>query len=187
METTSDNTIKKFTGISMFSPAAFIVALLGFFMTFTDINCNGQKIDSVSGFEFVKGYSSDLDDGKSEDETITEKYNPNIFVSLAFLIAILGIVFYFIKKVRVNYKLVAMMATIAFICMILFMIDLKNKISSIDPENNLNTDTYVNLEAEMKFGYWLVTLCFLLAAAWNWVNSRQSAIAVGSEGMKDDE
>ncbi len=183
MET--NNPTKSFTSIGFFSPAAFIIAFIGFFLTFTDINCNGQKIDSVTGFEFVKGYSSDNDFG-DVDETSSEKYNPNIFLLIAFVIAAAGAGFYFIKQLRLNYKIMTLIAIIGFISMILFMIDLKDKIASVDPEKNLNTETYVSLEAEMKFGFWLVTLCFLLAAVWNWLKGKEKALGSGQVEIMND-
>lgn len=157
--------MRSFTSLTIISPVAFIIAFLGFFLTFTDINCNGEKIDSVSGFEFVKGYSAE----ENDDSVENEKYNPNLFLLIAFVIGFSGFIFYFIKKLGTNYKLLTLMAIIAFACMLLFMVELKDSISSVDPEENLNKQTYVDLDAEMKFGYWLVTGCFLLAAVWNWM------------------
>ena len=168
-QNTSSNS---FTQMKFFSPAAFIIAFLGFFLTFTDINCNGTTIDSVTGFEFVKGYSADLDTGDGAT-TEGEKYNPNLFLLLAMISALSGIIFYFVKKLRVNYRLNAVVGLVGFICLILFMIDLQNKINSIDPEKNLSTETFVDLKAEMKIGFWLVTLSFLLAAAWNWMKLKE--------------
>jgi hypothetical protein len=160
-----------FTQMKLFSPAAFIIAFLGFFLTFTDINCNGTTIDSVTGFEFVKGYSADLDSGDTATEG--EKYNPDLFLVLAMLSALAGIVFYFIKKLRINYRLNAVVGLVGFICLILFMIEMQNTINSIDPEKNLSTETFVDLQAEMKIGFWLVTISFLLAAAWNWMKLKE--------------
>ena len=84
---------KQFTFLS---PVTFIIALAGFFLTFTEINCNGQQLDTIKGIELVTGYEQELDFNLGEDnsaeEKKVEKYDPNIFALNAFIAAIIGLV-----------------------------------------------------------------------------------------------
>lgn len=163
---------KQVTSFPWISPLTFLVALLGFFLVFTDVNCNGTKLDSITGIELVRGYKQDLDISKETSESVEpERYDPNIFALNAFLAALIGIALFIIKKTRDNYTLTAIVALIGLICMLMLMLDLKTKIANAQKGNStLNID--LNIEFEMKLGYWLVTFCFLVAAYWNFMKLR---------------
>ncbi len=173
------------TGFTLLSPGAFFIALMGFFLTFTDINCNGQKLDSVSGIELVTGYKQELGIDKSAETPETERYDPNIFALNAFIAALLGIIIFAIKKFRTNYALTTLVAVIGFVCMLMLMIDLKTKLANAQKNNStLNID--LNIEFEMKIGYWIVTACFLLAAAWNFLKMREANRNINAELPEED-
>ncbi len=160
--------------IKFISPISLLIAFFGFFLPFTDINCNEQKLDTINGIELVTGYKQDFDITNSgEGETTKmERYDPNIFALNAMIASILGIFLFLIKKFRSGYILQALISAIGFICMIGLMINLKSSLADAQSngEGKLNFD--LNLEFEMKFGYWLVTVCFLVATIINIIFSR---------------
>jgi len=41
---------------SILSPTGGLIAFLGFFLTFTEINCNGKTLDTITGIELSTGY-----------------------------------------------------------------------------------------------------------------------------------
>lgn len=152
---------------SLLSPAGSLIALAGFFLIFMDINCNGTKLDSVTGIELVTGYEQDFDlTGTETKEAYIEKYDPNIFALNGFIAAILGLILFIVKRWRNNFQLAAVIGAIGFICMLGLMIDLKSKIAKAQEKDSI-LNFNLNIEFEMKFGYWLVTLCFLIVTIVN--------------------
>lgn len=167
---------KQFTFLS---PVTFIIALAGFFLTFTEINCNGQQLDTIKGIELVTGYEQELDfnlgEGNSAEEKKVEKYDPNIFALNAFIAAIIGLVLMAVKKLRTNYKLVAVIALIGFVCLIAMMVDLKTKIADAQNKQDSTLNIDLNIDFKMKFGFWLVTASFFIAAVWNILMARDKS------------
>ena len=157
---------------SFLSPVTFIIAFAGFFLTFTEVNCNGQQLDTIKGIELVTGYEQDLnivnnDATENKAEKKAERYDPNIFALNAFIAAIIGLILMAVKKLRTNYKLVSIIATIGFICLIAMMVDLKSKIADAQNDSGSKLNIDLNIDFKMKFGYWLVTASFFVAALWN--------------------
>jgi len=161
--------------IKISSPISLLIAFFGFFLPFTDINCNEQKLDTINGIELVTGYKQDFDITNSGEEAKTnmERYDPNIFALNAFIASIMGIFLFVVKKFRSGYLLQAIISGIGLICMFGLMIDLKSKLADAQNGGNGKLNFDLNLEFEMKFGYWLVTTCFLLATIINIKLSRQ--------------
>ena len=166
----------KYQQYKFLSPVTFVIALAGFFLTFTEINCNGQQLDTITGIELVTGYEQDLDivknDTAVENKADVTKYDPNIFALNAFLAAIIGIILMLFKKLRENFILVAIIASIGFICLMAMMIDLKSKIANAQNDSESTINLNLNIDFEMKFGFWLVSLSFLVAAIWNIIQWR---------------
>ena len=161
--------------IKLISPFSLLIAFFGFFLPFTDINCNGQTLDTIDGFELVTGYRQDFDISGSGEEKTTEmeRYDPNIFALNAFIATIMGIFLFAVKKFRTGYLLQAIISGIGFICMLGLMIDLKSKLSNAQNGGGGKLNLDLNLEFEMKIGYWLVTICFLIATIINIKLSRE--------------
>ena len=161
--------------IKFLSPFSLLIAFFGFFLPFTDINCNEQKLDTINGIELVTGYKQDFDitnSGKEETAKM-ERYDPNIFALNAMLASIMGIFLFLVKKFRTGYVLQAIISAIGFICMLGLMINLKSKLAEAQNGGNGKLNFDLNLEFEMKFGYWLVTACFLIATIINIKLSRE--------------
>ena len=131
--------------------------------------------DNINGIELVTGYKQDFDITNSGEgqKTNMERYDPNIFALNAFIASIIGIFLFVVKKFRSGYLLQAIISGIGFICMLGLMIDLKSKLADAQNGGNGKLNFDLNLEFEMKFGYWLVTACFLVATIINIVLSRE--------------
>ncbi len=159
----------KSTPLKLFSPISLLIAFFGFFLPFTDINCNDTKLDTINGIELVRGYTQDFDitsSNNNENKQI-ERYDPNIFALNAMLAALMGLVIFIIKKFRTAYALQAIVSIIGFVFMLGLMIDLKSKLAQAQNGGNSKLNFSLNLQFEMRFGYWLVTCCFLVAAIAN--------------------
>lgn len=179
----------KYQQYTFLSPVTFLIAFAGFFLTFTEINCNGQQLDTITGYELVTGYKQELDFNLGEvaaEQKNVEKYDPNIFALNAFIAAIIGLILMSVKKLRNNFKLVAIIAIIGFVCLIAMMIDLKSKISHAqnNPDSTLNID--LDLDFKMKIGYWLVTASFFIAAMWNILMAKNASKTIEPD-ISDEE
>ncbi len=177
--------------IKFFSPISLLIAFFGFFLPFTDINCNEQKLDTINGIELVTGYKQDFDITNSgeNEKTTMERYDPNIFALNAFIAAIMGIFLFVVKKFRSGYVLQAIISAIGFICMIGLMVNLKSKLAEAQNGGNGKLNFDLNLEFEMKFGYWLVTVCFLIATIVNIILSRMKkpeSLQIFPEGIQEE-
>lgn len=157
------------------SPLAFLVAIIAFFFTFTEIDCNGQQLDTISGIELVTGYEQDFDILGSETNTDTkkERYDPNIFALNAMLAAVLGLLLHAFKKMRANYQLLGLLGAVGLICLIAMMIDLKTKLVSAQNDSGGKLNIDLNISIKMKFGYWLAVISFAAATAWNFMQLSQ--------------
>lgn len=134
----------------------------------------------------VVGYKQEINITEANDsKTEITRYDPNIFALNAFLASIIGIVLYIIKKMRNNFQLTAIIGAVGFICMLGLMFDLKTKIANAQ-KNDSTYNFDLNIEFEMKIGYWLVTLCFLIATVFNFWRSRKKKNEI-ENSIVDDE
>lgn len=148
------------------SPVGSLIALLGFFLVFTEINCNGKSLDTITGIELATGYQQDIDlvqsDTAEEQEKETERYDPNIFALNALLAALLGIILFALPKMRDQHLLHAIVAGIGFASMIGLMVNLKSELMQAQNDSGSTVNIDLDLTFEMKPGFWLVTACFLI-------------------------
>lgn len=63
---------------SFLSPVTFILAFAGFFLTFTEVNCNGQQLDTIKGIELVTGYEQDLNIVNNDSTENKEEKKQNV-------------------------------------------------------------------------------------------------------------
>jgi hypothetical protein len=159
-------TLRKF---SFISPLSFLTALLAFMLTFTEISCNGKQIDTISGIELVRGYEQDFDITQSNNdvEKKVERSDPNIFALNAFIAGVLGLLLFLLKKMRNNYQLIAIVALIGFGCLIAMMINLQSEMTRAQNDSGGKVNIDLNIEVNMKIGFWLALASFFIAAVWN--------------------
>ena len=167
---------KQVTSFPWISPLTFLVALLGFFLVFTDVNCNGTKLDSITGIELVRGYKQDLDISKeNERECGAGTYDPNIFALNAFWQVDRNCVVYHQKRAIIIHSLP--LSLIGFDGMLMLMLDLKTKDRGryAEPGNStLNID--LNIEFEIEVGILAGYFLLLVAAYWNFMKLRTKPI-----------
>jgi len=156
---------------TLISPLSFLVAVLAFLLTFTEINCNGQQLDTITGIELVRGYEQDIDIATENNDAAkkVERSDPNIFALNALIAGILGIVLFALKKMRNNYQLIGIIAVIGFGCLIGMMIDLQSKMTTAQNESGGKLNIDLNVEIKMKIGFWLAVISFFIAAVWNFM------------------
>ena len=161
------------------SPAGCILALAGFFLVFTDVNCNGKTLDTITGIEMATGYQPEIDlvegDDNEEQQKDTEKYDPNIFALNALMAAIIGIILFAIPGMRKQHALHAIVAAIGFVSMLLLYFNLQSEIKKAQSGENSTLNLNLNITFDMQPAYWLVMLCFLITLIADILLWRQSS------------
>ena len=151
---------------SILSPAGSLIAFIGFFLTFTEINCNGKTLDTITGLELATGYQEDIDllqSGNTDTEKKgIERYDPNIFALNGILAAIIGLILFLLPGMRKQYALHAIVAAIGFASMIGLMINLKTELAKARSGDQGVVNINLDLTFDMQPGYWLVTSAFLV-------------------------
>ena len=169
---------------SILSPTGCLIAFLGFFLTFTEINCNGKTLDTITGIELATGYQQDIDIVQSDDQSTEkqkpERYDPNIFALNGILAAIIGLVLFLIPAMRKQYALHAIVAGIGFVSMIGLMINLKSELAKARSGDSGIVNINLDLSFDMQPGYWLVTAAFLVTLVVDVVMWRGSKTEVTS-------
>lgn len=156
MTTATSSTLLKW-----FSPTGCLLALLGFFLVFTDLNCNGKTLDSITGFELVRGYKPDLDivaDQADEQPNETERYRPNVFALNAMISAIFGILLFLMRAMRKQYLTQSLITGIGFFSQVALMINLKSGLKNAISDKDSIINTNFELTFDMQAGYWIVLI-----------------------------
>ena len=127
-------------------------------MVFTEINCNGEELASLTGMDLVTGSESIGDEEENSDA--------NIWAILALASAAIGIIVYFAAKSPLNFNLILAAAVIGLASMVALYFDIKQQAdnemkSESDDGDGFNLDTDLSIDVEMKFGYWFVLICFI--------------------------
>jgi pSer/pThr/pTyr-binding forkhead associated (FHA) protein len=135
--------------------STYIVIGLLFLMPFCDLKCGGGTIKSLSGFELMTGGEIN-DTGKdmfsfqdNPGARNSEKVDPDVFIIIPFLAAILGIIILIIKNIT-QFKISFYSSMIGFLSLIAFMIHANNKVQN-------------PVTIEFDIAFWLTMLCFLIA------------------------
>lgn len=161
----------KYTIFKWLSPTGCLIALAGFFLVFTEVNCNGKTLDTITGIELATGYSPDIDLVQSDDpeaestekEKEKEKYDPNIFALNGILAALIGLVLFLIPGMRKQHLLHLVVVAIGFVSLIGLMINLKSELAKATNGKDSIVNLNLDLTFDMQFGYWLVTACFAIS------------------------
>lgn len=145
------------------SASPFILIILGFFMVFTEINCNGETLTKLTGYDLVTGVNDDLD---AADDGETE---PSIWAIVSLIAAASGILFLAIRNEKKRLIAFVAMGIIGLTSMILLYNELHQGINAKMDENDSNATLNVDMSmvVEMKFGYWFVLGLFTLTTVWN--------------------
>lgn len=182
---------EQYRSFKLLSPAGCIIALLGFFLTFTEINCNGTTLDTITGVELATGYRPDIDltESNDEPETKQEKYDPNVFALNAWIAAMLGLALFLIPKMRDQHALHLIIALIGFGCMIGLMFNLKSALNDAKSSGGVvNVDLPITFD--MQPGYWIVTASFFLTLVADivlWMHQRKVIADLHASRQPDNE
>lgn len=162
--------------------APFILAILGFFMVFTEINCNGEQLASLTGMDLVTG-----SEGITDEE---ERSDPNIWAIIALSAAVIGILVWLFTSFRTQVLSLLAAGVIGLASMIVLYYDLKRDAkseveNSTQDEEGFNMDMDIEVDVEMKFGYWFVVFCFAIAAVISGLRISQSKEPIADDTIRD--
>ncbi len=143
------------TIIKKISPVPFAVMLICFFLPWLNLTCDGKHYTSFTGMELVTGT-------KVEQQSMygTGKYkkvDPEPMAIVALALAIIGIVFSFIKKSGFNLA-----AGITGIATFIVLLILKSTV-----EKEIFDQVGRGVEVIWLFGFWFTLIISLIAAALN--------------------
>lgn len=148
------------------SPALFGLIIICFFLPWVNVSCQNYKIANISGMQFVTGTS--LEEPQMfkqqfgtqnipQKPTKQEKIKPQLYVILALICVITGLVLSFVKG-----KLGALTTSIAGVVGFIFVILQKFKL-----ENELVQKSQGLIKLDYLLGFYLTLILFLSAIAIN--------------------
>lgn len=141
--------------MSKVSPIVFIGVLIMFILPWVNISCQGKKVISINGIQMVTGTTIEtptMFGGKEK-----KKLGVDLFVILAFLMAVAGIVTGFIKLREKN-----IVSIILGILGVIWLLIFRGRTSQ-----QIANETMGALQVDYGFGYWAALLFFLGAAGLN--------------------
>jgi len=162
------------------SPGFYVIIILLFLLPFVNLSCSGQTIMSLTGFQLITGTEYSENEmfgqnmmGQMNNERVCEKKEVNAepMALFAFLAAVVGLVFSFIRK-----KGTALVCVIVSVLGTLFLILLK---VSIDGDAQLQMSGQSIIKLEYQPAYWLSIVFFILSAVVFWLMfSEKEGVAV---------
>ncbi|HRX22854.1 MAG TPA: hypothetical protein P5512_01835 [Chitinophagales bacterium] len=154
------------------SALPFLAAILGFFLVFTEVDCNGTTMISMSGYDLVTGDRQDPDTGTKEQE------DPNIWAIISLGAAALGLILFGITKRRFRWWSMAAMGLIGLLAMWQLHRDVEQSIhAGLDAKSDGDkVDMDLDIGIHFRIGYWIVLGCFGLATLWNITMARRSGM-----------
>ena len=172
--------------IKKFSPAAFALIVICFFLPFVNLTCSGQTIMSLTGIQLITGaeYKAQgmfnqegMFDDQSEQQTGMQTKNQDIdaqpMAFFALLFAVVGLVLSFIKN-RVMAIITIVASVLGAICLLLLK-------ANIDSDASMQGQGVIQIE--YQFGYWFAFLLFIVGAVLGWFNSKESGGPVTISGL----
>lgn len=164
--------------------APFVLAILGFFMVFTEINCNGEQLASLTGMDLVTG-----SEGITDEE---ERSAPNIWAIISLSAAVIGIIAWLLTPFRTQTFSLIAAGVIGLASMVVLYYDLKGDArdeleNSTKDEDGFNMDMDLDVDVEMKFGYWFVVICFAIALVINGLRSSQLKESVPDDKIRESQ
>jgi hypothetical protein len=142
--------------IKKFSPAIYGLALICFFLPFTHISCQGEKVATFTGVQLVTGTTIEQTEMFSEGKK-AKKIAPEPLAILVLFSTIAGLGLSFLKG-----KESTLASAIAGGAGLIFLLLLKAKI-----DNEVLKEGEGVLRVEYGAGFWLILLLFLFAAGLN--------------------
>lgn len=145
------------------SPALFGIIVICFFLPWVNVSCQNYKIASISGIEFVTGKTLvdpqmfnqkfGMQNFPSKKPSKQEKINPQLYVILALICIVAGIILSFVKG-RIGSLTTSIAGVAGFILIILQKFKL---------ETELVKQSQGLIQIDYLLGFYL-TLIFLLSA-----------------------
>jgi hypothetical protein len=129
-----------------------------FFLPFFHVSCSGQKIFDVTGFQLVTGTSVDKQMAESRGDRrmkVERNVESEILAQLAFLAAILGLVF---ALLRTGASKILQALAGAGGAVLLFL--LKNKMGTDFTKESVN---WTGINIGFDVGFWLALILFAAA------------------------
>lgn len=142
--------------IKKFSPAIYGLVLICFFLPFTHISCQGEKVATFTGIQLVTGTTIEQTEMFSERKK-TEKIDPEPLAILVLCSAVAGLGFSFLKG-----KGSTLASAIVGGAGLIFLLLLKAKI-----DNEVLKEGKGVLRVEYGTGFWMILLLFLFAICLN--------------------
>lgn len=146
----------------MYIPAFYSLAILFFFFSFCDFKCNNQRIATIKGIELVTGteikqdvIAEDLSilKNSSVDIDTTQRVEPSIWAIIAFIAAIVGVTFLFLKGKPQAYATIGV-GMIGAVSLLLLQHQIQDKINQ--------KSEFVIISTDFQFGYWAALAVFIL-------------------------
>jgi hypothetical protein len=149
---------------------SFGAVILLFFLSFCDLQCSGQKIASVSGFNLVTGKSfSAPQPGGGLDSA--QRLKPNFFAIMALGMAICGLVVYVNKLPNESFWGMAVGAGGAFSLLVMRTLLLAK----------INGQSMGMVSLHFKFPFWLAIMCFIAAGGLSFLRWKLSGYILPQE------
>ena len=145
---------EKGDGVKKFSPALFGLIIICFFLPFTEISCNKQKIVTLTGIQLVTGVKIEQPSMFGEEKQ-SRRVNPEPLAILTFFSAVVGLGLSFLRS-RKSAIALAVIGSVGLIMMLL----LKSKI-----DNEALKEGGGILQIEYCIGFWFALILFLSAIA----------------------
>jgi hypothetical protein len=192
----------------------FCIVVLAFFMPFLLVKCGDNNVMKVNGMKFVTGGNAKLSLGNNMPGDIPkigenpsapepeggpaqneeQKIHPKFSAVLAFLAAIIGLLYCFIYKKK-SYLIPLALSIIGIIALIFLSSSMKSGLKEAS-----GSQQYAGLlTTKMLFGYYLALLSFILAGAIAFLMGRRpdlvteeklraglESVAPGMAGKVDD-
>jgi hypothetical protein len=172
--------------IKKFSPAAFAIIIICFFLPFVNLTCSGQTVMSLTGIQLITGAEykpqgmfnqEEMFDNQPEQQTGLKTSGQDIeaqpMAFFALLFAVVGLILSFIKN-----RIMAIICTVASVLGAVCMLLLK---ANIDGDASMQGQGVIQIE--YQFGYWLAFLLFIAVAVLSWFNTKESAGPVTISGL----
>lgn len=123
------------------SPAVLGGVVLCFFMNFFTIQCSNQKLASISGYDLVVGGNVNMNKpmGGEQDSQDAKKLSPNLWALAALVLAVAGILVYFINPPK-KLLITAALAFAAFISLLILKSSMLGQLMKHQEEGGRQVD-----------------------------------------------
>jgi len=151
------------------------IALAAFFLPWVTVSCSERKLISASGWQLATGRVSFL------DETVqTHGNHPDLWIALALLAVIAGLVLSFGPARRALWTLLASLAALLLIWGGTRRMTGSSIAERAAAERHEALDAAVAsvVRVEWQWGYWLVNAALIPAAVFAWIAMTQRRVAL---------